>query len=87
MVLECIPADLAKRVTEAVQIPTIGIGAGADCDGQILVLQDLLGMNVDFEPKFVRRFAEGAELIRGAIASFDAAVKDGSFPSPKESYS
>jgi 3-methyl-2-oxobutanoate hydroxymethyltransferase len=86
LVLECIPAELAREVTAAVQIPTIGIGAGAGCDGQILVLQDLLGMNVDFQPKFSRKFVDGACAVKHAIAQYDAAVKDGSFPSSEESY-
>jgi 3-methyl-2-oxobutanoate hydroxymethyltransferase len=86
VVLECIPATLAEEVTAAVCIPTIGIGAGAGCDGQILVLQDLLGMNVDFKPKFVRCFTEGGRSVLDAIGSFDAAVKAGSFPAAEESY-
>jgi 3-methyl-2-oxobutanoate hydroxymethyltransferase len=85
-VLECVPARLAQEVTEAARIPTIGIGAGAGCDGQILVLQDLLGMNTSFRPKFARTFADGAAAVAGAIAQYDAAVKNGSFPAPEESY-
>jgi 3-methyl-2-oxobutanoate hydroxymethyltransferase len=87
VVLECIPSQLACEVTSALRIPTIGIGAGAACDGQILVLQDLLGMNVDFQPRFARAFLDGARAIRGAIAGYDEAVKAGSFPAPQESYS
>ena len=86
IVLECIPAELASEVTEAVHIPTIGIGAGAGCDGQILVLQDLLGMNIDFQPKFSRKFVDVGCAVKQAIAQYDAAVKDGSFPSREESY-
>ena len=86
IVLECIPAELAREVTAAVHVPAIGIGAGAGCDGQILVLQDLLGMNVDFQPKFARKFVDGACAVKQAIAQYDAAVKDGSFPSAEESY-
>jgi 3-methyl-2-oxobutanoate hydroxymethyltransferase len=86
IVLECIPAALAQEVSESVGIPTIGIGAGAECDGQILVLQDLLGLNIDFRPKFVRAFGDGAASIRDAVAGFDSAVKAGTFPSPEESY-
>jgi 3-methyl-2-oxobutanoate hydroxymethyltransferase len=86
IVLECIPAKLAAEITAAVRIPTIGIGAGAGCDGQILVLQDLLGMNTDFRPKFARAFSEGASGVRGAIADFDEAVKKGAFPAVEESY-
>lgn len=87
IVLECIPAKLACQVTRSVRIPTIGIGAGAGCDGQILVLQDLLGMNPDFHARFARPFWDGAGAIRGAIASFDEAVKSGAFPAVEESYS
>ena len=87
LVLECIPAVLAKEISGSLRIPTIGIGAGGGCDGQILVLQDLLGLNTGFEPKFVRHFAEGAQMVCRAIGAFDAAVKDGTFPSTKESYS
>jgi 3-methyl-2-oxobutanoate hydroxymethyltransferase len=86
VVLECIPAALAAEVTAALRVPTIGIGAGAACDGQILVLQDLLGMNIDKKPKFVRCFADGAHSVADAIAGFDAAVKDGTFPAAEESY-
>lgn len=86
IVLECIPADLAGEITAALRIPTVGIGAGAGCDGQILVLQDLLGMNADFRPKFVRPFLDGKQSILEAVASFDRAVKDGTFPVAEESY-
>jgi len=86
VVLECIPADLARQISETLRIPTIGIGAGGACDGQILVLHDLLGLNVDFRPKFARRFADGAQCVRSAVANFDAAVKSGTFPRPEESY-
>jgi len=86
IVLECVPTALADEITAAVRIPTIGIGAGAGCDGQILVIQDLLGMNLDFQPKFVRRFAEVGRMIVDAAGSFDQAVKTGAFPAPGESY-
>ena len=86
VVLECIPADLAAEVTAALRIPTIGIGAGAGCDGQVLVLQDLLGLNIDFHPKFARSFLDGARSILGAVADFDHAVKAGTFPLAEESY-
>jgi len=86
IVLECIPAKLAQEITRMIRIPTIGIGAGAGCDGQILVLQDLLGMNMDFKPKFVRPFCDGARTVLDAIASFDEAVKNGCFPAAEESY-
>ncbi|MDR3699271.1 MAG: 3-methyl-2-oxobutanoate hydroxymethyltransferase [Candidatus Sulfopaludibacter sp.] len=86
VVLECIPAPLAREATSALRIPTIGIGAGAACDGQILVLQDLLGMNPDFRPRFVRSFWDGAGSIHDAISRYDAAIKSGAFPAGEESY-
>ncbi len=86
VVLECIPAALGEEITAALSIPTIGIGAGAGCDGQILVLQDMLGMNIDKTPKFVRRFADGARCVADSISRFDAAVKAGTFPAAEESY-
>jgi 3-methyl-2-oxobutanoate hydroxymethyltransferase len=86
VVLECIPAGLARDITKALSIPTIGIGAGPGCDGQILVLQDLLGMNLDFRPKFARPFSDGAHSILDAVAHFDEAVKAGTFPNMEESY-
>ena len=87
IVLECVPASLACQITRMLHIPTIGIGAGAGCDGQILVLQDLLGMNVDFQPKFARPFLDGACSVLEALDGFDEAVKAGTFPAPEESYS
>jgi len=87
VVLECIPGELAREITAALRIPTIGIGAGAECDGQILVLQDLLGLNTDFHPKFARTFLNGADNILAALASYDSAVKAGTFPTRQESYS
>ena len=86
IVLECIPANLAREITATLRIPTIGIGAGAGSDGQILVLQDLLGLNVDFRPKFSRPFCDGAPNVLDAIADFNEAVKAGTFPAPEESY-
>ena len=86
VVLECIPASLAREVTASLQIPTIGIGAGDGCDGQILVLQDLLGLNIDFHPRFARPFQNGAENVLNAVADFDRAVKTGTFPAAEESY-
>jgi 3-methyl-2-oxobutanoate hydroxymethyltransferase len=87
IVLECVPASLACEITKSLRIPTIGIGAGAGCDGQILVLQDLLGLSVDFQPKFTRPFLYGASNVLDAVAHFDEAVKAGTFPTPEESYS
>jgi len=86
LVLECVPAPLAARITASLRIPTIGIGAGAGCDGQVLVLQDMLGMSDGFRPKFVRSYADGFEQFRDALDRFDLDVKDGSFPGPAESY-
>jgi 3-methyl-2-oxobutanoate hydroxymethyltransferase len=86
VVLECIPTTLAHDITKALRIPTIGIGAGAACDGQILVLQDLLGMNMDFHPKFARPFSDGARTVLDAVTHFDEAVKAGTFPNMEESY-
>ena len=86
IVLECIPQKLARDVSALLRVPTIGIGAGAGCDGQVLVLHDLLGFTPDFHPRHVRRFADGAALVRNGVAKFAAAVKTGKFPSPKESF-
>jgi 3-methyl-2-oxobutanoate hydroxymethyltransferase len=87
IVLECIPAELAREITGSLRIPTIGIGAGAGCDGQILVLQDLLGLSLDAPPKFARAFIDGARCVTDTLARFDEAVKAGTFPSKEESYS
>lgn len=86
VVLEAIPAELAARVSEELTIPTIGIGAGAGCDGQVLVNQDMLGMFHDFTPKFVRRFAEVGDVMLDAYRAYDAAVKDGTFPAAEHTY-
>jgi 3-methyl-2-oxobutanoate hydroxymethyltransferase len=86
LVLECIPHALATDVAARLRIPTIGIGAGAGCDGQVLVLQDLLGLNPDFRPRFARRFADGAGVVRDAATRFTAAVRTGEFPAPEEAF-
>jgi 3-methyl-2-oxobutanoate hydroxymethyltransferase len=87
LVLEGIPGELARRITESVAIPTIGIGAGADCDGQVLVVNDLLGVLDEFKPKFVKRYAEiGREMTR-AFATYVEDVKKGAFPDAGHSYS
>lgn len=86
MVLECIPGKLAREVTAQRSIPTIGIGAGTGCDGQVLVLHDLLGFNPDFKPRFVRRFADGATVMKTGVEKFARAVRSGKFPSTKESF-
>ncbi len=87
LVLECIPATLAEQITKVVSAPTIGIGAGPSCDGQILVCYDLLGMFQDFHPKFVRHFWEGGQGVSQAVDAFRRAVEQDEFPSDKESYS
>jgi len=86
LVLECVPAPLASKITAALRMPTIGIGAGAGCDGQVLVLQDLLGLSSGFRPKFLRTYADGFEQFKDALDRFDLDVKDGAFPGPGESY-
>lgn len=86
VVLEAIPAELAERVSAELTVPTIGIGAGAGCDGQVLVNQDMLGMFHDFTPKFVRRFAEVGDVMLEAYRAYDAAVKDGTFPAAEHTY-
>ncbi|HNR67508.1 MAG TPA: 3-methyl-2-oxobutanoate hydroxymethyltransferase [bacterium] len=86
VVLEKIPEALAKKVTEALDIPTIGIGAGVHCDGQVLVAHDALGLFTDFKPKFVRRYAELAETVVAAVQNYCRDVKAATFPSSDESY-
>ena len=86
IVLECVPAPLAAFISSHVCVPTIGIGAGAGCDGQVLVYQDMLGLYSDMKPKFVRRFAELGDGMRQAFAAYDKAVKDGTFPNESESF-
>lgn len=86
VVLECIPDSAGKRVSEALDIPTIGIGAGKDTDGQVLVLQDMLGVNTGYTPKFVRKFMNGANMIKSAIQEYNNTVKTGEFPGKGESY-
>ena len=86
LVLECVPSDLAAEVTERLSIPTIGIGAGPSCGGQVLVYHDLLGMEERIAPRFVRRYAEQGREAREAIAQFAADVRSGAFPTEKESY-
>lgn len=86
LVLEKIPADLAAEVTRLVSIPTIGIGAGMACDGQVLVINDMLGLNTEFHPRFVRRYANLDNVIRDAVTRYVDDVKKKQFPSEKESY-
>ncbi len=86
VVLECVPAALAKKVSETISIPTIGIGAGAGCDGQVLVYQDMLGMFTDFKPKFVKHFANVGEIMTQAFKQYDEEVKNGTFPAEEHTY-
>ncbi len=86
VVLECVPSALAAIVTKSVSIPTIGIGAGPDCDGQILVYQDMLGMFSDYTPKFVKRYAEIGESMKTAFKAYISDVQSGTFPAPEQGY-
>ena len=86
IVLEKIPSALAEKVTAAVSCPTIGIGAGAVTDGQVLVLHDMLGLNQGFKPKFLRQFAQLGEAVNSAVSDYIDAVKTSSFPNESESY-
>jgi 3-methyl-2-oxobutanoate hydroxymethyltransferase len=86
IVLEGIPGPLAARITEQVEVPTIGIGAGVHCDGQVLVFHDLLGMSAELPPKFVRRYAQILENQIEAIRRWTEDVRDGAFPSDEETY-
>jgi 3-methyl-2-oxobutanoate hydroxymethyltransferase len=87
LVLECVPSALAAEITARIAIPTIGIGAGPGCDGQILVLHDMLGINSGHRrPRFVKNFLEGAESIDAAVRAYAQAVRDGSFPAPEHGY-
>ncbi|MFN9710934.1 MAG: 3-methyl-2-oxobutanoate hydroxymethyltransferase [Bacteroidota bacterium] len=86
LVLEKIPATLAANVTSSLLIPTIGIGAGADCDGQVLVMHDMLGINSEFKPRFLRQYAQLHELIDKAVKTYIGDVKSKNFPSQQESY-
>ncbi|MBF0585481.1 3-methyl-2-oxobutanoate hydroxymethyltransferase [Prosthecochloris sp. N3] len=86
IVLEKIPASLAARVTESVSVPTIGIGAGGACDGQVLVINDMLGLNTEFHPRFVRRYADLDGVMSDAVSRYVGDVRNSAFPSEEESY-
>ena len=87
LLLECVPSALAREITEAVKIPVIGIGAGPDTDGQVLVMHDMLGLSLSGRsPKFVKNFLEGQPDIQSAMAAYVKAVKDGSFPGPEHGF-
>jgi 3-methyl-2-oxobutanoate hydroxymethyltransferase len=87
VVLECVPQALAAEITQTISIPTIGIGAGASCDGQVLVFHDVMGLNRLFQPKFVRRYADLSSTIVEAAKRYTKDVREGSFPSEQESFS
>ncbi len=86
VVLECIPREIARKITEAVRIPTIGIGAGADCDGQVLVVHDLLGMTTGYVPTFVKQYAQLADTINHAVTTWCDDVRSGTYPDPSHSF-
>jgi 3-methyl-2-oxobutanoate hydroxymethyltransferase len=86
LVLECVPAALGAEVSRALRIPVIGIGAGVDCDGQVLVLHDLLGVSPGHRPRFVKDFLAGQGSVAAAVRAYVQAVKDGRFPGPEQSY-
>ncbi len=86
IVLECVPAKLAEIITAKVAVPTIGIGAGAGCDGQVLVYQDMLGMYDNFTPKFVRKFAEVGAMMKQGVQEYCAAVQNSSFPAAEHTF-
>jgi len=87
VVLETVPAPLSTLITQSIGIPTIGIGAGVGCDGQVQVISDILGFFTDFVPKHAKQYAKLAETIRAAISEFDREVREGSFPTDKQSFS
>ena len=86
VVLECVPAKLAKLISEKLRIPTIGIGAGADCDGQVLVYQDMLNMYGDFVPKFVKQFGNAGPVMKEAVQEYVKAVGEGTFPEEQHTF-
>lgn len=86
VVLECVPPKLAALITKKVDMITIGIGAGAGCDGQVLVYQDMLGMSGEFVPKFVKRFTDAGKIMTEAFQAYNAEVKAGTFPTPQQAY-
>jgi 3-methyl-2-oxobutanoate hydroxymethyltransferase len=86
LVLELMPSPVGRRVTEAVSIPTIGIGAGPHCDGQVLVLHDLLGLNENFQPRFLKTYADLGPAVRAAVARFVDDVRSGGYPGPEHEY-
>jgi 3-methyl-2-oxobutanoate hydroxymethyltransferase len=86
IVLELVPSELSRRVSEVLRVPTIGIGAGPHCDGQVLVLHDMLGLNEGFSPKFLRRFAELGGAVREAVRTYAEDVRSGRYPGKEHSF-
>ena len=86
VLIECVPADVGRAITEAVSVPTIGIGAGPDTTGQVLVTNDLIGLTSGYLPKFVRQFCDVRGTIRGAVTAYAQAIKDGTFPADREMF-
>ena len=86
LVLELVPTALATHISEALTIPTIGIGAGAGCDGQVLVLHDMLGLNPEFSPKFLKRYAPLADTVRDAVRRYAEEVRAGDYPGPEHGF-
>jgi 3-methyl-2-oxobutanoate hydroxymethyltransferase len=86
LVLELVPAALATTISRALRIPTVGIGAGSGCDGQVLVLHDMLGLNEGFSPRFLRHFAQLAAPVRDAVRSYAEAVRARQYPGPEHSF-
>lgn len=86
VVLECVPEKLASRISGEISIPTIGIGAGAGCDGQVLVYQDMLGLFSDFKPKFVKQFGNAGEVVKKAFEAYIKEVQEGTFPAPEHAF-
>ena len=87
LILEMMPSELSAEISQALNIPVIGIGAGAGCDGQVLVIYDLLGLNPDFSPKFVKKYLDLGMLISDAVRSYNDEVRHGAFPGPEHSFS
>lgn len=86
LVIECVPQQLAQTVTQSLTIPTIGIGAGSSTDGQVLVWHDMLGLQTDFNPKFVKRYAQGKEILLNALNAYAQQVQQMSFPTAEHSF-
>jgi 3-methyl-2-oxobutanoate hydroxymethyltransferase len=86
MVIECVPRSVAAGITRSLEVPTIGIGAGPDCDGQVLVITDLLGLDPGFKPRFVRRYLDAATQVSSALDAYARDVKGGRFPGPQETF-